>query len=137
MNHRQQRWPLLLSALATSERRAQLLWLSALALVFFIGRASAGCGGAKHAPVSQPRLPPDSRVASDTPDAEATEVAGGGPRADAIAPDAGRRDHDGSLRALYRILPRRSVAPAMGNSVGVTHDGRRLWLLHRDDSRPI
>ncbi|XXT14911.1 hypothetical protein WME94_32155 [Sorangium sp. So ce429] len=119
-----------------SEQRARLLWVSALVLVFFAGRASAGgCGGAERAPMARTGFPLDTRVVDRTPDPPA--VADGGSRAGVIAQDAGWPGHDGNLRALYRILPRRNVAPAMGNSVGVTHDGRRLWVLSSNDDRHV
>ncbi|WP_437963704.1 hypothetical protein WMF04_28740 [Sorangium sp. So ce260] len=133
MSHRRPRWPLLLRTVLIHVRRARLLWLSALVLAFFVGRASSTCGSAEHAPAVPTRPPPDGGVASDTPDAGAKGVADGGPLVDGIPLDAGWPGHGGSLRALYRILPRRNIAPAMGNSVGVTHDGRRLWLLSSNE----
>ncbi|WP_437720321.1 YncE family protein [Sorangium sp. So ce861] len=137
MTPRRPRWPLLLSALLTFERRARLLWLSTLVLAFFVGRASSTCGGAEHAAVASNRPLPDGGVASDSPHAGRPGVADGGSRAEAIPLDAGWPGHDGSLRAVYRILPRRNVAPAMGNSVGVTHDGRRLWLLSSNEVQHV
>ncbi|WP_437681507.1 hypothetical protein [Sorangium sp. So ce131] len=122
----------------TLEHRARLLWLGALVLVFFIGRASSGgCGGATPVQVAQPRFPPDSRVAGEALDGGARDAAEQRPRADVITADAGWPGRSGNVRAMYRILPRRNVAPAMGNSAGVTYDGRRLWLLSSHEGQHV